>query len=297
METCRNLKMKVFAVIVTYNPDFDHVANLCKVLIQSNCNVVFVDNSGNGGLDKFSKVAEVSVLDLGTNEGIAHAQNVGIDYAVKQGADTIVFFDQDSQIELNFLSALLAPLVIGTPKVVASVFFDAKQGYEYPSFRFSRFGLLKKIYSTGKQAPYPVDVIISSGSAATIAVFDIAGVMDEAFFIDFVDIEWSIRCRRNNIPIEIVPQAIMRHSIGETSINLGVMRGFIHSAQRSYYKVRNPFLLLRKADIPKALAVKEIVAAMVHQLLFIFAVKKKQDYIKSYMYGILDGIKGITGKK
>ena len=121
--------------------------------------------------------------------------------------------------------------------------------------------------------------------------------MDEDLFIDFVDIEWSIRCKKNKIPIYIVPQAKMTHSIGEKSINFGIMRGFIHTANRSYYKVRNPFLLIRKSHVPLILVIKEIVSALVHQFVCIFYVKNKSAYFRIYISAIIDGIKGVKGKK
>lgn len=196
-----------------------------------------------------------------------------------------------------FISNLLSPIKNEEPLIVAPVFFDEKKNFEYPSFKFNKLKLLKSIYKENREAPYEVDVIISSGSAATKKVFYQAGLMDEDLFIDFVDIEWAIRCRNNNIPILIVPTAIMKHSIGNTSVNLGIVKGFIHSADRSYYKVRNPFLLLHKNTIPKILAIKEILSALIHEFVFIFYGNKKVTYFKNYILAIFHGVKGLKGKR
>ncbi|WP_421945874.1 rhamnosyltransferase [Pedobacter sp.] len=289
--------MKVFAIIVAYNPKIYQLINLCNQLENSGLSVVLVENTEQNSLKETITLTNTFVIELNSNQGIARAQNIGINYAVTNGADIIVFFDQDSTIKEDFISNLLSPIVDGSPMVVAPVFYDEQQGFEYPSFKFNRFNLLDKVYSENRLAPYEVDVIISSGSAATKAVFLKVGLMDEDFFIDFVDIEWTIRCKKNDVPIYIVPQATMIHAIGEKSINLGVIRGFIHSSLRSYYKLRNPFLLLRKAHVPTNLALKEILAAMVHQFVFMFYVANKLEYFRSYIIAIRDGLKGKKGKK
>jgi rhamnosyltransferase len=121
--------------------------------------------------------------------------------------------------------------------------------------------------------------------------------MDEEFFIDFVDTEWCLRCRSKSIPIQVVPTAVMNHSIGETSINLGFMRGFVHSPERCYYEIRNCFLLFKKENVPFLLASKVILSVFVHHIVLFGFVKNKANYVKNYLLAILHGIRGVVGKK
>jgi rhamnosyltransferase len=179
------------------------------------------------------------------NTGIAHAQNVGIRHALECGADIIVFFDQDTKIDILFLDCLLAVVRDDAPLVLSPVYYDYVKGYEFPTLKLNKYGLPTKVFSKGVHKPYEVDIVISSGSAVTAATFVKVGLMDEDYFIDYVDIDWCIRCRAKNIPILVVPAAKMKHSIGDSSVNLGVLRGHIHSPVRSYYKIRNVFLLFR----------------------------------------------------
>ena len=79
---------------------------------------------------------------------------------------------------------------------------------------------------------YPVDMVISSGTVATREVFDIAGNFDEGLFIDHVDAEWCIRCRARQIPIYVIPTAVMRHSIGSRYVKLGPLTIQVHSPTR-----------------------------------------------------------------
>lgn len=289
--------MKIYSVIVCYNPDVTNLALLCKTLINSHSIVIVVDNTEKSYLSGSLDFSECKLIALGENTGIAHAQNIGIKYAVKDGADVIVFFDQDSKIENEFISFLLATLKAGEPRVVAPVFFDNDKGYEFPSFRLNRYGLPVKIYRGNKSTPYDVDVITSSGTATTAVTFDITGLMDEDLFIDLVDTEWSLRCRNKKIPIQVVPTAVMRHSIGKTSINFWFMRSFVHSPERCYYQIRNCFLLFKKEHVPILLAFKELITSFIHHTVLIVFMRNRLNYLKNFALAILHGIRGVVGKK
>jgi len=238
------------------------------------------------------------LIKLNENLGIAKAQNIGIKYAIENDAEIVVFFDQDSVIENDFISNLIKPLNDKSiPMVVSPVFFDKNQGFRFPSYRLNRFGLLKKIKVANNSEIYDVDVIISSGSAATKITFDIVGLMNEDYFIDFVDTEWSLKCRAKGVSIKVVPSATMKHAIGDKSIDLYFIRIFVHSPLRSYYKIRNSFLFIRKAEVPFLMGVKEIISALIHNFLAILVIKDKTIYIKNYFQGIIDGLLNKTGKK
>lgn len=289
--------MKIYSVIVCYNPDVSNLFLLCRKLINSHSAVILVDNTEESYISEQKDFSNCTVIPLGENTGIAHAQNIGIKHAIKGDADVIVFFDQDSKIENDFLPFLLAPLRVGEPGVVAPVFFDNDKGFEFPALRLNKYGILVKLYKRNRQSPYDVDVITSSGTAATAVTFDIAGLMDEDFFIDFVETEWCLRCREKNIPIQVVPTAVMKHSIGETSINFGFMRVFVHSPIRCYYQIRNCFLLFKKESVPFLMASKEMLSTFIHHIIVIVFVKNKMDYAKNYFLAISHGFRGVVGKK
>lgn len=285
--------MSIYSIIVSYQPDIKTLKALCDNLSNYGSKVIVVDNSE---LSPIPDIENCSIIRLGTNKGVAYAQNTGIRSALTAGAEVVVFFDQDSIIDSEFVKRLVKPIEDGKASVTGSVFFDALKGFEFPSYGLNRLGLPFKIFSAGKTNIYPVDIIISSGSAMQASVFDAIGMMDEDFFIDYIDIEWCLRCKKNRIPIYIVPDAIMRHSIGEKSIDFGGFRGFVHSPVRSYYKVRNVFLLFRKPSVPFLYSFREILVVLLHHLLQLMLVNRKKSYFKYFWFSIRDGIKGVKGK-
>jgi rhamnosyltransferase len=286
--------MNVFCVIVSYHPKVERLAELCRILIASTAETIVVDNSEIAVSAERLPTAACTLVALGENTGIAFAQNVGIRAAIAKGADVIVLFDQDSQPTDDFLHRLIAPLVPGRPGVVAPVCIDRTTGRELPSFRLGRLGRAHKVFSTGRNAPYPVDLVIASGCAATAATYSLVGGLDEDFFIDFVDFEWCMRCRERNVPVNVVPDAVMQHSIGERSGRFGI--GSIHSASRSYYKVRNSMLLFRKSAVPRLFSLRATLLAFAHYAAVLPFVKNRLDYAKMFALAIHHGVIGVVGK-
>jgi rhamnosyltransferase len=283
----------VYAVIVTFNPDAGAVQELAQTLRASGAKIIVVDNTPGAGAENLPM--DATVLRLGFNAGIAHAQNVGIRAALAHGAEVIVFFDQDSRLEGGFLDRLLRPLFLGEPGVVAPVCVDRAHGFEVPSYRITRYGFVRKVFARTADRCVDADLVIASGTAATAATFAVAGVMDEDLFIDYVDFEWCLRCRSKGIPIRVVPGATITHSIGERAVNLGLFSGVIHSSARSYYKIRNGFLLLRKKHVPWFFAVRETTIAIVQYMAMLPFVKRRREYAAVFVRAISHGIRGVVG--
>lgn len=292
-----NRKLNIYTIIVCYNPDINNLVSLCNTLLCSDSVVVVVDNSDVSYISETMNSLGCMFIAMNENLGIAHAQNVGIRTALGCGAEIVLFFDQDTKIDGFYLESLLGAIAGDSPLVVSPVYFDESKGFEFPAFKLNKYGYPKKVFSNGAQEPYEVDIIISSGSAATVATFKKVGLMDEDFFIDYVDIEWCLRCRNKNIPIYVVPTATMKHSIGESTVDLGIMRGHIHSPLRSYYKLRNCFILFRKSHVPLLFSIKEILTAFIHLTIMMLFVKNKSKYICNYVSAIYDGFRGFVGKK
>lgn len=286
--------MKHFSIIVTFKPNIHHLLSLCNSLIHQESTVVIVDNSN---IDFFSDIViEDCILFLnGQNLGVAAAQNIGILYAMKNGADVLSFFDQDSEVDNCLLEKLVLPIKLELSNITAPVPINKHTGKEYPSQMINRIGWPENIYSYGFDRPYKVDLVISSGITISKKIFQNIGLFDVDFFIDFVDIEWCLRCKKNRIPIFIIPTAKMNHSIGDKDIKIGRLVCSLHSPQRTYYKVRNSFLIMRKG-FPFLFTFRQLSSALIKNLLVICKINNCKEYLKYYFLGIRDGIFGKVGK-
>ena len=229
------------------------------------------------------------------NAGIAAAQNAGVLLAKKLGAELIGFFDQDSQADAELIRRLLDYTELYEDCVIAPVALEKDTLLEYPVQRLNSIGYPKNVYVKNAKRPQKVDLVISSGTMMSMKVIEKAGMFDEDFFIDFVDIEWCLRCKKAEIPIYVFPDAVLYHKIGNETINAGQMKITVHSPLRTYYKVRNSFLLLYK-KVNVIFAFRQILPAVIHNFLLIFQEENKKEYLKYYLLGICHGVCGIKGK-
>lgn len=289
--------MKTWAIVVAYFPAPAQLQRLAAALAAESVRVTVVDNTPTDQRHDILLSEGANWLALGRNTGIAHAQNIGIAHARAHGAEAIAFFDQDSEPGAGFVAALAATLTSGRPGVAVPAAFDRARGFEYPSYRLNRWHLARPVFAQPGGGTEQVDLAISSGSVATVASFDAVGVMDEDFFIDYVDLEWCLRCRHRGVPIHLVPYVRMQHSIGQTAVDVGPMTAFVHGTARSYYRVRNAFLLLRRPHVPRPWALREIAAALVHHLLVLPHVPRPGEHLRVWLAGIADGLRGVAGPR
>jgi rhamnosyltransferase len=284
---------QTFAVVVAFDPDLEKLSQLCKML-SLHATVIVVDNTPGGKAQRNESIC--TWLENGENFGIGAAQNAGIREALRRGAKAVAFFDQDSQLTAEVLPALVEALnALGTG-VVAPLCKDAAIGKEYPSFRINKLGWPVPVYIGESLELTAVDLVISSGSIASVDVFDIAGHMDESLFIDYVDFEWCARVRAAGLPIRVEPRAIMLHSIGQFSVETAGLQVFVHTPVRCYYRVRNAILLARYRHVRTMYALHEVLAAIVHHLLQFQYSENRRSHLRMGWRGLIDGLRGIRGK-
>jgi rhamnosyltransferase len=293
-------KCRTCSIIVSYNPEIENLVALTKTLALQDDFVVIVDNNSH---NKESILSITKSLDrchsilLDKNTGIAHAQNIGIEFALAENYTHIVFFDQDSSIDEYYIRDQLqvfAKLKSQHPKLAAlgPAFVDKKHGFHYKIVNIDRYGRRTKIDTQHMQKPFAASLIISSGSLVSADALRDIGPMDERFFIDYVDTEWCLRAHAKGYVIFVNPQIQMLHAIGDNSLKLLKWRVPVHSAFRRYYRIRNAFFLLKMPHVPTLLALREIAFNLVHQLVLILFGHNKMGYVRSLWRGLKDGLNG-----
>lgn len=287
--------MKKIAIIVSYEPNVVVLETLCCSILGQGYQIVIVDNSVDNPFHFSRNIDGCFVITNGKNMGIAQAQNIGINYAKSVDAEIVTFLDQDSVVSESLLINLEAALLKTQNGVVCPVSIDKLTSLEYPSHKMSRIGMMEDVYSFNSKVLVEVDIAISSGMTTYIKLFDKVGLYDEDFFIDFVDIEWCLRSRKHNTMIYIVPDAIMYHSIGENTIKVGPINIIKHSPLRTYYKVRNSFLFMRKSK-NILFSLRQILPALIHNFILVLVVDEKKKYSKYYFKGIYHGVIGVKGE-
>ena len=282
-------------IVVTYEPELNNLKRLTQCAQNAGFTAIVVDNSEKCPVEPKDIGEDAQIVHMHGNAGIAAAQNAGIRRAKELGTRILGFFDQDSDADEKLLETLENALGMLGDCVAAPLAVEKDTLEEYPVQRLNRFGLPKDVFVKEEKTPQQVDLVISSGTMTTVDVFEKTGLFDEDFFIDFVDVEWCLRCKKAGVPVYVVPDAVLLHKIGNADVTVGDKKILVHSPMRTYYKVRNSFLLFyKKAGV--LFTIRQILPAILHNFLLIFSGKDKGAYCKYYFLGIFHGILGIRGK-
>ncbi|MFM0380146.1 glycosyltransferase family 2 protein [Paraburkholderia strydomiana] len=249
----------VVAIVVSYEPDLEHLSKVLTAVASQTDHVVVVDNGSRkdvGGLVSGLDDPRLQFLPMGKNLGIAAAHNAGIRWARDWGSKYVLLMDQDSLPDPGMVARLCSAneMLESTGNRVAAIgprFRDSDSGRLADHVKFGKWRIERASCSSGEQI-VKVDFLISSGSLIRTQTLNVVGDMDEALFIDHVDTEWVLRARAKGYLTWGHCDAVMTHSLGETRrrIWLGRWRDVpIHKPFRYYYIFRNS-LLLQRRDYP-----------------------------------------------
>ncbi|MGL4585745.1 MAG: rhamnosyltransferase [Acinetobacter ursingii] len=290
----------VGVVVISFNPEIENLKNLVnQLLIYKNILVYVVDNASSFNVDVGIQDERLKLIKLKENTGIAKAQNVGIDYAEKNNAEYIVFFDQDSTIPDNFINDLMfdyKQLEIQGLKIgaIGPRFMDERFSFFYPSINYNN-GKRERIDTENINKPTKSTLLISSGSLVSTSTLLNVGLMRENYFIDYVDTEWCFRAESKGYSNYISSRAVMKHAVGDNMIENRYFKTPIHSPFRRYYITRNAFYMLKEPHIPKGVAIRQIFVNFIQQIIIIINEKNKKGYIMSFYSGVKDGLKYLVG--
>ena len=299
-----NTLMVVYAVIVSYNPDLDKLAELLGALLPQVQGVVVVDNGSSEAVLAWLNSQRLSVpllvVPLGENLGIARAHNVGIDAARAVRASYVILFDQDSVPECDMVAKLLAAAEYKSKqgiKVsgVGPNYLDARQDNPPPFIKVTGLRVQRQM-CTSIDAVLDVDYLISSGCLISIPTLDEVGGMREDFFIDYVDIEWGLRAKVQGFQSFGVCGARMAHDLGDEPIQFLGKQYPHHSPLRHYYHFRNAVWMYRQRWVPFQWRLVDGWRLLLKFGFYTLFAKPRYEHLKMMTQGVIHGFIGRMGR-
>jgi rhamnosyltransferase len=288
----------VYAVIVSYYPDLEQLHTLLQALAPQVAHSIIVNNGPADNRIGLDSSHNSSLLESGSNRGVAAAINSGIIAAIRAGARYVLLLDQDSLPDENMVSLLLKAHVLLRKhgeyiSAVGPSIVDRQTGRVVP------FMCASPQIIGDRMTVYPVDRLLSSGSFIDVESYRQIGPMDEGLFIDLVDTEWFLRASAKGYQAFGVSAAHMYHQLGDSSIRYWWGRWRYlprHSEFRSYYMFRNRILLLSRASLPVVQRLREF--SMMFWLLAAGLILLPQRWTRLGMMvqGVIDGMHGRDGK-
>ncbi|MDF2881130.1 MAG: putative glycosyltransferase [Clostridiaceae bacterium] len=248
--------MKISIIIVSYNTKqllADCINSIEKNLYNFSYEIVVVDNnSADGSADMLkAEYSHVKLIANNYNAGFAKANNQGLelcsgDYILLLNSDTIVlkdaistlvgFMDSHSHTAicgpklLNSDMTLQLPCRRGFPRLINSVSYFSGISRIFPKSRI--FGSYLMTYMDSG-INHEVDAV--SGACLLIrrkVLSQIGGLLDEAFFMHFEDIDLCYRAKKSGYKVYYIHNSEVIHLKGQSSIlrSSGVSRNFFDSA-------------------------------------------------------------------
>ncbi|GAC1519111.1 MAG: glycosyltransferase family 2 protein [Herpetosiphon sp.] len=185
----------------------------------SPASVIVLDNaSGDGSVARIAGAfPEVVLLPLEQNLGFAAAVNIGIRYAVEQGADAICLLNNDAVLADDALGQLWGALNASPDNgiVSAKVFLHREPlhfwavGGHFTNRRVINLGAGE--FDNGQYDGMALDFVYLCAALIRVELLSIIGDLDEQFFLYYEDIDLSLRARAAGYRVLVAPDAHAWH--------------------------------------------------------------------------------------
>ncbi|MDO8658654.1 MAG: glycosyltransferase family 2 protein [Candidatus Levybacteria bacterium] len=209
--------------------------------------------------DKDSALFEnlkIKIIKNEKNLGYAGGHNLGIKYAINNGADYILIANHDLKLQNDFLKNMLKPFSDVKMGIVGPRIYDENGriwalGGNVNKFRFSADLICYGEKDKNINEKYLVPDFIS-GTILLVSkdVFIRLGLLKEDYFIYYEDVDFSLRAKKAGFKIVINPSAKAVHF---ASSAVGK-----NSPLQVYYMARNHLLFLERFA-PLSIKIRELI--------------------------------------
>ena len=240
----------VISIILNTNRRDDTLACLESLSksTYTNLKIIVLDNSSTDGSVEaiHSTHPDVQIIGLTENNGYAGNNNVGIEAALKQGADWVYVLNEDIVLDHECLEKLIE---IGESDQKIGIVGPMVYHHDEPDMIQSAGGMLGKNWESihlGKneldqgqfREPHQVEWISGCAILVRRDVIEQVGPLDKDYFIYWEETEWCIRAGLAGWKIFHVPEAKIWHK--------GVQRDYQPKPYVTYYSTRNHLFTLAK---------------------------------------------------
>lgn len=185
-----------------------------------------------------SNIANLKLLRNSENFGFSGGSNVGTIQALKNGSDWVVFLNNDTWVERDFVERLIGVLA-GKKGVVGIPLIEGDRVAYCGGVRWLKpHG--HHIYDTEDARWENNKYAIGGAMAVHKNVFDKTGFLDEKYFLYFEDADFSIRVRKAGFDISIGENLNVHHHVSSSTKKLGsplLLR--YHYRNALYFNLKN----------------------------------------------------------
>jgi len=297
------MQKKVYIIVLNWNGKEDTLACLesLRFTDYENYKVILVDNGSEDDSVKAVKAGfpEVEVVETGKNLGFAGGNNVGIEYAIKEGADYIFLINNDTTVHPDYLKELVE--VGESDKKIGAV--GSKIYYHgEPNRIWFAGGKINWLRNKGEhigldeidegQYDKIKEVGYLTGCALLIKreVVEEVGVLEDDYFLYYEDADYSLRVKNAGYKVIYAPKSKIYHKVSR-STKPG-------SPSYIYYHARNGLVNARRNGnlLVKITIYFYAVYMFLKQIIKILFIPKKRAWAFAVLKGERDFLRGKMGK-
>jgi len=242
---------KVSIILLNYN-GFDDSISCFQSLQQIsyvNYDVIIVDNaSPDASMDKFvaymqeqeiehvffkspevalqdGSIAKVSLIHSDFNGGYGYGNNIGIKYALKNGADYVLILNNDTIVNPDFLEPMVQMCEEDTNIGIASgkiYFYDRPDTFWFNGGKLHQCTAKAEHFNfnekdVGQIINEPVTFISGCMWLIPVEVFKRIGFINEEYFMYVEDVEYCQRIVKQGYKLKVCGDSVIYHNVGGTS--------------------------------------------------------------------------------
>ena len=288
------------AVIVVNWKKYDITSRCIESILNStnsNFKIILVDNeSDNKKVKSFKYRNEIKIIQNKENEGFSKANNIGIDYALKNNYDYTILINNDTIVEKNLIEVLLKTAEAKSFSVVQPLIlkYSGKEIWNAGgriNYFFGNFITINKLGNSLNSSLELTEWFTGCCCLFKTKIFKDIGKLDERFFAYYEDVDFSLRLKKNGYKIGFTSKTQIYHYESFSSISNnskgGKLSPYVH-----YLNIRNHILVLKKhSDLFNSFGTRvyQIFKIISYSIYFIFRLR----FVKLNMVykGLMDSFK------
>lgn len=219
---------RVALVTVTFNGDTVWPEFYASLVAQRGVDwhLIVVDNASKDGILALVEAAaaadsRITLVANAANVGVAAGNNQGTRLALDMGFERIALINNDTAFGPDMLHQLAGTLDRESAGAVSALipFYDRPDLCWYAGGHYSRLrGMLSLHDGQGKPLPSPTKPFQTEYAPTCCVlfkadVFQTVGLMDEAYFVYWDDVDFLWRMKKSGVGILVDPAAVMLHKV------------------------------------------------------------------------------------
>ena len=293
------INSKVAVIIVNWKK-YDITSSCIESILNStnsNFKIILVDNeSDNKKVKNFKYRDEIKIIQNKKNEGFSKANNIGIDYALKNNYDYTILINNDTIVEKNLIEVLLKTAQAKNFSVVQPLIlkYSGKEIWNAGgriNYFFGNFITRKKVGNSLNSSHELTEWLTGCCCLFKTKIFKEIGKLDESFFAYYEDVDFSLRLKKHGYKIGFTSKTHIYHYESFSSISNNSKGGKL-SPHIHYLNIRNHILILKKhSDLfnPFGTRLYQIFKIISYSIYFIFRLRFTK--LNMVYKGLLDSYK------